>query len=329
MTVFLRQSTASQEVLIGPFVDSTDANSEETGFTIANTDVLLHKHGGTTLPTKNSGGATHISNGLYYVVLDATDTNTIGNLIVLVHFSGALWVKQECVVLDEAVYDALFGTVALATATNITAGTIATVTTLTNLPAITANWLTAAGINTGAFTAAKFAAGAIDAAALAADAGTEIGTAVWAAAARTLTAATSITSTGGSVPITAGGLVSSDVTAISTDTAAADNAESFFDGSGYAGTGNTIPTVTTVGTVNALAANSLTAAAAAADLTTELQSGLATAAALATTDGKVDLIKAKTDPLTFTVANQVDANIQSVNDVTVNGVGSAGNPWGP
>ena len=39
--------------------------------------------------------------------------------------------------------------------TNI--GTIATVTTLTNLPAITANWLTATGINADAFTAAKFA----------------------------------------------------------------------------------------------------------------------------------------------------------------------------
>jgi hypothetical protein len=34
----------------------------------------------------------------------------------------------------------------LASTTNITAGTIATVTTLTNLPAITPNWLTAAGI---------------------------------------------------------------------------------------------------------------------------------------------------------------------------------------
>lgn len=40
-------------------------------------------------------------------------------------------------------------------------------------------------------------------------------------------------------------------------------------------------------------------------------------------------IKAKTDSLTFTVAGQVDANIQSVNDVTVNGTGAAGNTWGP
>ncbi len=76
----------------------------------------------------------------------------------------------------------------VASTTNITAGTIATVTTLTNLPAITANWLTATGIATGAITAAKFAAGAIDAAAIAtdaidadalkADAATEIATAV-------------------------------------------------------------------------------------------------------------------------------------------------------
>lgn len=40
-------------------------------------------------------------------------------------------------------------------------------------------------------------------------------------------------------------------------------------------------------------------------------------------------IKTQTDKLTFTVANQLDANIQYVNDVLVNGVGSSGNPWGP
>lgn len=45
-------------------------------------------------------------------------------------------------------------------------------------------------------------------------------------------------------------------------------------------------------------------------------------------DTEVSAIKAKTDSLTFTVAGQVDANIQSVNDVTVNGNG-AGTPWGP
>lgn len=50
-------------------------------------------------------------------------------------------------------------------------GTVTTVTTLTNLPAITANWLTATGIASDAITAAKIADGAIDRATFAADTG--------------------------------------------------------------------------------------------------------------------------------------------------------------
>ena len=155
--------------------------------------------------------------------------------------------------------------------------------------------------------------------------------------------------------------------------------------------------------VGAMAANVMTAAAAAADLTTELQSGLATAAALDTVDNFLDTevaaikavtdkldttlvldgavydftaaalaaapsggldaagvrsaigmaaanmdtqlgtlatqasvntiddfldteiaaIKAKTDSLTFTVAGQVDSNVESINTVTITGNGGA------
>lgn len=42
------------------------------------------------------------------------------------------------------------------------------------------------------------------------------------------------------------------------------------------------------------------------------------------TASDVGAIKAKTDSLTFTVANQVDANIQSINDVTLTGNGQVG-----
>lgn len=52
-------------------------------------------------------------------------------------------------------------------------------------------------------------------------------------------------------------------------------------------------------------------------------------APIATVDTVVDAIKAKTDSLTFTVAGQVDANIQYVNDVQVNGTGAPGSEWGP
>lgn len=49
--------------------------------------------------------------------------------------------------------------------------------------------------------------------------------------------------------------VTADVTAISGDATAANNAESFFDGTGYAGTNNVIPTVTTVGTLTTYTGN--------------------------------------------------------------------------
>jgi hypothetical protein len=66
----------------------------------------------------------------------------------------------------------------------------------------------------------------------------------------------------------------------------------------------------------------------------ELATALGTAddavlAAVATVDTVVDAIKAKTDSLTFTVAGQVDANIESVNGTTVTGSGTTGDPWGP
>ena len=52
-----------------------------------------------------------------------------------------------------------------------------------------------------------------------------------------------------------GGRIDANVGAISSDATAADNAEAFFDGTGYAGTGNTIPTVTTVGTLTTYTGN--------------------------------------------------------------------------
>jgi hypothetical protein len=121
-------------------------------------------------------------------------------------------------------------------------------------------------------------------------------------------------------------------------------------------------------TATVIATGAIDADAIAADAVTEIQSGLATAAALDTVDNFLDTeiaaikavtdllpdagaltslatqasvntiddfldtevaaIKAKTDSLTFTVAGQVDANIQSVNDTAL--VGDGGDtPWGP
>lgn len=105
--MWLRQSTASQEISLGQFLDSTDGNTEENSLTISNTDIKLRKGGTTTLANKNSGGATSISNGVYHATLDATDTNTLGLLEVYVHVAGALATKSSYMILPAASYDAL------------------------------------------------------------------------------------------------------------------------------------------------------------------------------------------------------------------------------
>ena len=46
------------------------------------------------------------------------------------------------------------------------------------------------------------------------------------------------------------------------------------------------------------------------------------------TDALIDAIKAKTDSLTFTIANQVDANMQSVDDILLAESGTGGQGFG-
>lgn len=47
------------------------------------------------------------------------------------------------------------------------------------------------------------------------------------------------------------------------------------------------------------------------------------------TASDVGAIKTQTDKLTFTVANQIDSNVQYVNDTQVTGNGHSGTEWGP
>ena len=92
----LMRATASQEVLFGPFLDDTDGKTAETGLTIANTDIKIWKNGASSLVNKNSGGATHLANGLYLITLDATDTSTWGPMEIHCHMAGALPVAKMC-----------------------------------------------------------------------------------------------------------------------------------------------------------------------------------------------------------------------------------------
>lgn len=171
---FLKQSTAI-EVKVGVFVDQADGFTAETGLTIAQADLRLAKEGADWAQKNEATTLVHEENGWYRCLLDATDTNTVGTLMLAVNEAGALPVWVEFTVLAANVYDSLIGatdklqvhadeiTAGLITATAIATGAI-------DADALAADTITAAKIATGAITAAKFAAGAIDAAAIAADA---------------------------------------------------------------------------------------------------------------------------------------------------------------
>lgn len=105
--IILRQSTAAQIIALGPFVDPAALGTPKTALTIANTDIKLLKWGSSAFVSKNSGGGTHIADGEYQATLDATDTNTLGNLMISCTMAGATPVRLNCFVYAANVYDSL------------------------------------------------------------------------------------------------------------------------------------------------------------------------------------------------------------------------------
>ena len=106
---FLRQSTA-QTIRFGPCLDKTDGVTEETALTLAQADMRLSKDGGAFAQKSAAGNATHDSDGWYSTALSTTDTATVGELILNVHQpANMLPVWLRFWVLEEAIYDALFG----------------------------------------------------------------------------------------------------------------------------------------------------------------------------------------------------------------------------
>ena len=106
--MFLKQSTAAT-IVLGPFVDSTDGVTAESGLTIAQADVRVSKNTGGFAQKNDTGSATHMENGYYSCALNTTDTNTLGRLRVAVAKSGALPVWVDALVMPAAVYDSLIG----------------------------------------------------------------------------------------------------------------------------------------------------------------------------------------------------------------------------
>ena len=112
MPVLLKQST-SIEIHIGPFLDDTDGKTAETGLTITQADVRLSKYTTGTPNFAQKGEATalsHDENGWYTCKLNTTDTNTLGDLIVAIHESGALPVHRVFKVVTANEFNSARGT---------------------------------------------------------------------------------------------------------------------------------------------------------------------------------------------------------------------------
>ena len=138
----LKQSTAVT-VVMPPFLDSTDGNTQETGLTISQADIRLSKNGGAYAQSNNVAGATHMEAGKYSVPLDTTDTGTLGKLRVDIHESGALAVWREFTIVPANMYDSLvLGTDVLTADVTQWLGTAAATPTVAGVPEVdVTHWL--------------------------------------------------------------------------------------------------------------------------------------------------------------------------------------------
>ncbi len=105
--LFLQANTAV-DVLIGPFIDDTDGKTAETALTLSQADIKISKNGQALTQKNDTTAAAHDANGYYNCELDATDTDTEGTLVLIVHETGALPVRHEFMVLSQAAYASLF-----------------------------------------------------------------------------------------------------------------------------------------------------------------------------------------------------------------------------
>jgi hypothetical protein len=341
--MYLRQSTAV-DLAIGPFVDDADGVTPMTGLTISQADVRLKKNNGAWAQINDNTSATHEENGWYEKEFDATDTNTVGRLLVAVHESGALPVWHEFWVLEEAIYDALFAASATGLLpANVTQFGGSNGTFSGGRPEVNAtHWAGTAVASATILNAANIGADAITAAKVASDVGTEIGTAVWATTTRLLTAGTNIvlakgtgvtgfndlsaaqvnaevdTAISDAALATAANLATVDnvVDAIKlkTDNLPSDPADASDIAAAFASVAATLgtPVVTIADDIAGISAGTGPTASEIAD---EVQT-------------RSLIVGTNNDKTGYSVSGVVSANIVQINNVTVNGDG-AGTPWGP
>lgn len=103
----LRQSTA-KVVRFGPFLNSTDGITPETGLTIAQADMQISKDGAAFAQKNSAGNATHDTDGFYSTTFDATDTDTTATFEFQINISGALPFFKTYTVVTQTFFDAKY-----------------------------------------------------------------------------------------------------------------------------------------------------------------------------------------------------------------------------
>ena len=103
--MFLLKQSTSGTFKIGPFLDDTDGKTAETALAIAQADVRLSKNGGNYAQKADANACTHDELGEYNCPYNATDTDTLGRLKLIVIETGALPVWHEYMVVTANVYD--------------------------------------------------------------------------------------------------------------------------------------------------------------------------------------------------------------------------------
>jgi hypothetical protein len=325
---FLKQSTASQVRTIGPFVDDGDFKTLENGLTIANTDILLKKNGAASA-AKNSGGATaDTAGGMYHLTFDATDTGTVGELFYSVKVAGALVVFGSFWVLEEAIYDALYG----ASAAGFNSSGLVTLAAVTHTGA-TIPTVTTTGTATAVTTVNGLAAGVITAASIAADAITDAKVASDVTIASVTGAVGSVTGAVGSVTGSVGSVATGGITAASFAANAITAAKLDPDVTTEIQSG--LATASALSTVAGYLDTEIAAIKAVTDLLPNggALSSLATAAALATVDGIVDDILLDTAEIGTAGAGLTNINLPNqtmdiIGNITGNLSGSVGSVTG-
>lgn len=261
-------------VYIGPFMNS-DGITVNTGLSLSQGDIFLTRNGGAFFSLVDASAIVHSMLGYYRIPLGSTDLGSTGRLKIVCNKATALPVWETWSVVTSKVYDSLItASDNLEVDTVLIEGTDATNQVRDSI-VDDATRIDASALNTlSSHDPGEAIAGTTDT--MAANI-TQIGGVVQSltdlkdfvdtgydptthkvqGVVLTDTATTTTTAT------TVTNMVSANVTQISGDSTAADNAELFFDGTGYNAANSaigTVATATAVTTVNGLANDVITAA---------------------------------------------------------------------